>query len=454
MVACYNCVIRGERMTGKISNTRGIIRVTTAVIAVTLTLMTLAGCNTSPEGPMDKAEAFLNEYYTVQESELAEFFYEEVALPYDSNMEAMEAFEEFGKMVEDKYGPWMTERGYQEALANRFVPGVEMFGRRTNNRMTAQSVVLSDEQTYQDGRMYYTYEVDVQIQLEDGETELIPVAGEIVMEKVQEEWKVDVFRPKAEGLQELMSYGVSNLRITNWDVEDKVVKVEVSWEGGSAGAINADGSEMGIEETPELRMPSTEMDLGTSFEFRMPDEASLNYTVRIFDMEDEVLVEDEFQTNFSSGRNFQLYIMWDETRENIILSESYDSAIIGGAEGPTEIVVVEEEGEFQQTIQYTLQKVVKGHVERTVQIGDSCSVDIVTKVVMDHMVRSAAWEGIDVRELDEFYILRQTLTEEGETKENYIYMDQGEIYYQGGLDGRRSNITEESYKSIESFFNY
>ena len=70
------------------------------------------------------------------------------------------------------------------------------------------------------------------------------------------------------------------------------------------------------------------------------------------------------------------------------------------------------------------------------------------------MVRSAAWEGIDVRELDEFYILRQTLAEEGETKENYIYMDQGEIFYQAGLDGMRSNIKEESYKSIKSFFEH
>ena len=412
------------------------------LILSVLTLITLTACNTGQEGPMDKAEAFLNEYYTVQESELADFFYEEVALPYDPNMEAMEAmeaFEEFGKMVEEKYGPWMTERGYQESLANRFIPGVEMYVERNYKMITAQSVALMDEEEYQDGRMYYTYGVDVQIQLEDGETEVIPVTGEIVMEEVQEEWKVDVFRPKAEGLQELMAYGVSNLRITNWDVEDKIGYVEVYWEGGSGGAINAD---------------ETAMDLGETFSFRMPSEKNLLFNVKLFDTEDNALVEYGFETNFSSGRNFQLYIMWDETRENIILSESYDSAIIGGAEDPTEIVVVEEEGEFQQTIQYTLQKVVKGQVEGTVQIDDKDSIDIVTEVVMDHMVRSAAWEGIDVRELDEFYILRQTLAEEGETKENYIYMDQGEIFYQAGLDGMRSNIKEESYKSIKSFFEH
>ena len=408
------------------------------VLSVVL-IIALAGCNKEQEGPMEKAEAFLNEYYTDQESELADFFYEEVAIPYDPKMEAMEAFEEFGKMVEEKYGPWMTERGYQESLANRFIPGVEMYVERNYKMITAQSVALMDEEEYQDGRMYYTYGVDVQIQLEDGETEVIPVTGEIVMEEVQEEWKVDVFRPKAEGLQELMAYGVSNLRITNWDVEDKIGYVEVYWEGGSGGAINAD---------------ETAMDLGETFSFRMPSEKNLLFNVKLFDTEDNALVEYGFETNFSSGRNFQLYIMWDEIRENVILSESYDSAIIGGAEDPTEIVVVEEEGEFQQTIQYTLQKVVKGQVEGTVQIDDKDSIDIVTEVVMDHMVRSAAWEGIDVRELDEFYILRQTLAEEGETKENYIYMDQGEIFYQAGLDGMRSNIKEESYKSIKSFFEH
>jgi len=403
------------------------------LILSVLILIALAGCSKEQEGPMEKAEAFLNEYYTVQESELADFFYEEVAISYDPKMEAMEAFEEFGKMVEDKYGPWMTERGYQESLANRFIPGVEMFGRRTGNRMTAHSITLMDEEEYQDGRMYYTYGVDVQIQLEDGETEVIPVTGEIVMEEVQEEWKVDVFRPKAEGLQELMAYGVSNLRITNWDVEDKIGYVEVYWEGGSGGAINAD---------------ETAMDLGETFSFRMPSEKNLLFNVKLFDTEDNALVEYGFETNFSSGRNFELYIMWDETRENIILSESYDSAIIGGADGPTEIIVSD------YNIKYTLQKVVKGQVEGTVQIDDKDSIDIVTEVVMDHMLRSAAWEGIDVRELDEFYILRQTLAEEGETKENYIYMDQGEIFYQAGLDGMRSNIKEESYKSIKSFFEH
>jgi len=403
------------------------------LILSVLTLITLTACNTGQEGPMDKAEAFLNEYYTVQESELADFFYEEVALPYDPNMEGMEAFEEFGKMVEEKYGPWMTERGYQESLANRFLPGVEMFGRKTGNRMTAHSITLMDEEEYQDGRMYYTYGVDVQIQLEDGETEVIPVTGEIVMEEVQEEWKVDVFRPKAEGLQELMAYGVSNLRITNWDVENKIGYVEVYWEGGSGGAINADETAMGLGET---------------FSFRMPSDKNLLFNVRLFDTEYNALVEYGFETNFSSGRNFELYIMWDEARENIILSESYDNAIIGGADGPTEIIVSDD------SIKFTLQKIVEGQVEKTVQIADSCSVDIVTKVVMDHMVRSAAWEGIDVRELDEYYVLMDNQFEDGETKENYIYIDQGEIFYQGGLDGMRSNITEESYKSIESFFNY
>ncbi len=417
------------------------------ILALTFTLImtALAGCSTEPEEPMEKAEAFLNEYYTVEESELAEFFYEEVVEGYEHNMDAVEEFE---KMVEEKYSPWMTEEGFQNALSNRFIPGVEMFGKRTYNSMTAQSVALSGEQEYKDGRMYYTYAVDVQIQFEDGETEVIPVTGELVMEEVQEEWKVDVFRPKPEGFQEMMSYGVSNLRITNWDVEDKVGKVEVSWEGGSSGAVNADGSEMGLEESPEFRMPSTEMGLGTSFEFRMPDEASLNYTVTVFDMEDQILVEDEFQTNFSSGRNFELYIMWDSSMENVVLSESYDSAIIGGADGPTEIVLSD------SNIQYTLHKVVDGQVKRIVKVVDDCSVDIVTEVVMDHLVRSAAWEGIDVRELDEYYILMDHLFEEGETKENYIYVDQGEIFYQGGLDGFRTYITQESYENVRSFFEY
>jgi len=383
--------------------------------------------------PERMAYNFLKDYYTVDDSELADFFYEEVVGNPKPNMDALE---EFGNMVKEKYGPLMTVEGLEEAMANRFIPGGGVSVRGTGNKMFADSVTLIDYQEYKDGRIYYKYQVPVEIVLANGEVENTMVVGEIVMKEVEGEWKVDVLRPNFRDLSRLISYGVSNLKITNWDVEEEVWRVEVNWDSTLNGGTNAD---------------STAMELGASFDFIMPNQEGLSYAVKVFDKEDSILVQEEFTSNFSPGRNMELYIMWDKNRESVVLSESYD-AIIGGSEGPTPIVV--QGGEFQRSIKTSLKKVVNGKVDRTVEIADNCSMDIITEVVMDHMIRSAAWEGIDVRELDEYYILMDHLFEEGETKENYIYIDQGEIFYQGGLDGMRTNITEDSYESIRSFFNY
>lgn len=125
-----------------------------------------------------------------------------------------------------------------------------------------------------------------------------------------------------------------------------------------------------------------------------------------------------------------------------------DSAIIGGGDGPTEIVVAG--GEFQ----YSLQKIARGGVERTVQVADNCSIDILVNVMVDSSLRSAAWEGIDVNELAEYYILTDNFADQEMGRDKYIYIQEGEIFYQNGLEGMRTNISQESYKSIESFFTY
>lgn len=278
------------------------------LLTLAIGILVLTGCSDSvAQGPEEIAERFLLEYFNVEDSAIADYYYNEMATKaiesYDTNTEV---FEGFDKLVEEKYGPWMTERGLEEAMSNRFVPGIEMFSRETGNKISAKSVAFTDEREYSDGRIYYSYTIPIQIILADGEKDKMDVTGEIVMELVEEEWKVGVFRPNLQELSGLMVYSISNLILTNWDVEE-VSKVEVSWEGASSGATNASGSNM---------------ELGSSFPFRMPDEEDLTYLVKVSDNKDQILIEEEFTSDFSAGRDFELYIMWDESQENVVLSDS------------------------------------------------------------------------------------------------------------------------------------
>ena len=79
---------------------------------------------------------------------------------------------------------------------------------------------------------------------------------------------------------------------------------------------------------------------------------------------------------------------------------------------------------------------------------------------MDYMVKSAAWEGMDITTLEECYLIRRTLPDTGEVHDFYAYLlggdttalEAGTAVLQAGTDGRYSVISQDLYRELETCF--
>ncbi|MEG0320997.1 MAG: hypothetical protein RR606_02270, partial [Oscillospiraceae bacterium] len=72
------------------------------------------------------------------------------------------------------------------------------------------------------------------------------------------------------------------------------------------------------------------------------------------------------------------------------------------------------------------------------------------KVVMDGLVKSAAWEGVDVGTLEKYYLIRQSFPETGEVQDYYAYrLADGTAAIQFGTAGRYSILSDALFEGLE-----
>ncbi len=70
-------------------------------------------------------------------------------------------------------------------------------------------------------------------------------------------------------------------------------------------------------------------------------------------------------------------------------------------------------------------------------------------IINDYMVKSAAWEGVDITTLKECYLIRQIFPESLETHDYYAYLQKdGTPVLQSGTDGRYSVLSSELYSEL------
>jgi len=76
-------------------------------------------------------------------------------------------------------------------------------------------------------------------------------------------------------------------------------------------------------------------------------------------------------------------------------------------------------------------------------------------IIMNALVKSAAWEGVDISTLEECYRIRQTLPETGEVHDYYAYrLKDGTPVLQSGTVGRYSSLSDDLYESLEKHVIY
>ncbi|WP_312047455.1 hypothetical protein [Anaerotignum sp.] len=74
---------------------------------------------------------------------------------------------------------------------------------------------------------------------------------------------------------------------------------------------------------------------------------------------------------------------------------------------------------------------------------------------MNALVKSEAWEGVDVATLKEYFLIRQTFPETDEVHDYYVYrLPDGTAVLQTGIKGRYSVLSEELYESLVKYVTY
>lgn len=128
----------------------------------------------------DYAEAFLERVTTKKYSEL-----------FDTKEIDLEGLE---LVLKEDYSGIMTEKGFEKAVSNRYIPW-DIFS-KTNPKYAIEvaSLELKKMLTYEDGRQPYQYFITLNIKYEDGKQEAVTVTGDLVMALKDSKWLVDVFR--------------------------------------------------------------------------------------------------------------------------------------------------------------------------------------------------------------------------------------------------------------------
>src|SRR5690554_5739629 len=113
---------------------------------------------------------------------------------FDSEGTGQYSIEEYGESMEKDYGDLMTDRGFDSAVSNRFIPWDVLIREDVNYKVEVDSVDIIKMGGYEDGRVHYGYSISLRVSFSDGENEAMTVSGDIVMAEENSQWLVDAFR--------------------------------------------------------------------------------------------------------------------------------------------------------------------------------------------------------------------------------------------------------------------
>lgn len=99
-----------------------------------------------------------------------------------------------------------------------------------------------------------------------------------------------------------------------------------------------------------------------------------------------------------------------------------------------------------KTPSYSMAKLEKGEIISEHLLENQ---EIADAVIMDALVKSAAWEGVDITTLKECYLIRQTFPIVNETHDYYAYLlEDGRAVLQSGTDGWYTMLSRELYSEL------
>ncbi len=164
------------------------------IIVAALVILMMYLKNDAKDYAKDYAEEFLEIMTNPQELESTKYYRD----LFDSEGMGDYGFEEYGAAMKKDYGVLMTDRGFEDAVANRNIPWKVLVQDQEDYDVIIDSIDLKKMKDYADGRVYYSYLISMRIELPSGDNEAMTVSGDIVMMKEGSGWLVDVFRWNAD----------------------------------------------------------------------------------------------------------------------------------------------------------------------------------------------------------------------------------------------------------------
>ena len=96
---------------------------------------------------------------------------------------------------------------------------------------------------------------------------------------------------------------------------------------------------------------------------------------------------------------------------------------------------------------YGLMQLKNGEVLRTISPLPENSAKLAEDIIMNCMIKSAAWPGVDIKTLEECYLLRATYSD-GTISDFYTFFHNGKAVMQWGMNGHYSIIDKELYEKL------
>ncbi|TCL60358.1 uncharacterized protein DUF4825 [Kineothrix alysoides] len=119
------------------------------------------------------------------------------------------------------------------------------------------------------------------------------------------------------------------------------------------------------------------------------------------------------------------------------------------AESPEQIQILID-FPIAETPLYSMAKLENGKIISEYPLESS---ELADTVIMDVMVKSAAWEGIDISTLKECFQIHQTFPEANESHDFYAYLlEDGRAVLQSGKDGWYSILSQELYSELSELW--
>lgn len=163
------------------------------IIFITFIILIIAfvGLMTNPvKDSKYYAEQFLEIVTTPEDLESTKY----VRDVFYSGATSQYSIEEYGESLIKDYGYLMTDRAFDNAVSNRFIPWAELIRQDTNYNIKVDSLDVKEAKTYEDGRVHYIYLLSLRVSFVNGVDEAVSVSGDIVMIEENGVWLVDVFK--------------------------------------------------------------------------------------------------------------------------------------------------------------------------------------------------------------------------------------------------------------------